>query len=69
MLRNRDKLIMRFGKWLDVKRHWQIAMDMGRGEKNWLDGIKVMSYEELLTERPWDDYPMNGKIGGVAGVR
>lgn len=69
MERNKHLVGARFGKYLDIDKHWDAAIEMGQSEKDWLDGLKVISYEDLLANRPWDDYPMNGQVGGVAGAR
>ncbi len=42
---------------------------MGEGEKQWLDKRKKMTFEELLTNRPWDECPRNALHGCVAGAR
>jgi len=58
---------------VSVKKEWSKAIQMGQKEKNWLDSVKVRTFEELLTKRPWDDYHGNSRdgrlLGSVAGAR
>lgn len=40
---------------VNVKRHWDAAKTIGREDKAWLDERKVMSYNEFVTNQPWND--------------
>ena len=53
MERNKDAIVERFN--LDVNGLWDKAMELGQEEKHWLDGRKVMAFEELLERKPWDN--------------
>ena len=48
-----------------------IQKEMGQKEKDWLDSVKVTSFEQLLIDRPWDEYTSNSRrlLGSVAGAR
>ena len=54
MQRNAKALTRRFSKVLDVKKSWDAAIAYGKDEKRWLDSEKVITFEELLTLKPWD---------------
>jgi hypothetical protein len=71
MERNKVKINNRFGNYLNVKDNWERAKELGQKEKNWLDEVKVRTFEELLKTRPWDTYTSNsrGLLGSVAGAR
>ena len=53
MKRNKDMVIERFGRFIDVDRYWNEAIEMGKNEKKWLDARKVMTFEQLLENKPW----------------
>ncbi len=53
MERNKDAITQRFGKWIDVNKHWDEAIEYGQDEKNWLNYHKAMSFEELIIKEPW----------------
>lgn len=55
MLRNKDVINMRFGKFLDVSRWWQKAMDYGEEERRWLNENKKYSFKQLLNLQPWNN--------------
>lgn len=69
MTRNKSALIRRFGRYLDVNVWWEKAIALGTNEKKWLDSKKIMSFEELLNKRPWDDSMRNSMAGTVSGAR
>lgn len=54
MYRNKDIIKSRFGQFLDVERWWAKAIELGEGEKLWLDAHKVMTYEQFLASKPWE---------------
>jgi len=62
MKRNEPILTKRFGKYIDTKKWWSKAMEIGKEEKAWLDENKTMTFEQLLERRPWDDYEVPSKI-------
>lgn len=55
MERNRGLITEKFGRYLNVEKWWQKAMELGKDEKAWLDENKKLTFEQLLTQRPWDD--------------
>lgn len=55
MHRNEKAITRRFGRYIDVRRWWHKAMEVGADEKRWLDERKKMSFEQLLERKPWDD--------------
>jgi hypothetical protein len=59
MLRNKDIISKKFGKFIDVNKWWEKAMELGTDEKAWLDTRKVMSFEEFLSSKPWDNPKVN----------
>jgi len=54
MNRNKQAIIDRFGKFINVDEWWYKAMEFGANEKKWLDERKIMSFEELLEREPWN---------------
>lgn len=54
MERNKEMIINRFGKFIDVPANWERAKELGKDEKAWLDERKVMTFEQLLTLQPWN---------------
>ncbi len=69
MKRNETAITRRFGRFIDVRKNWEWAKEMGQGEKDWLDKRKKMTFEQLLINRPWDECPRNALHGCVAGAR
>ena len=55
MNRNKAAITKRFGRYLNLDEWWQRAMDMGKDEKAWLDKRKIMTFEQLLKRKPWED--------------
>ena len=55
MNRNKGVITEKFGRYLDVKKWWNKSKQYGEEEKHWLDERKVMTFEELLERRPWDN--------------
>ena len=56
MLRNKEAIKERFGRFIDVDSQWEHAKIYGKDEKAWLDSKKLMSFEELLIRKPWEDF-------------
>lgn len=67
MKRNEKAIENRFGRYINLEAWWKRAMRFGEKEKAWLDMRKVMTFEELLETRPWDNYSRQ-KISQVCGV-
>ena len=55
MNRNKAAITERFGRYIDVDKWWEKAKEFGKGEKEWLDSNKKLSFEELLEQRPWNN--------------
>lgn len=55
MLRNKAAITERFGKFIDVNKWWDQAKQYGEREKQWLDKNKVMTFEQFLETKPWDN--------------
>lgn len=55
MNRNKAAISERFGKYINVNKWWQKAMALGQDEKKWLDERKIMTFEELLERKPWEN--------------
>ena len=55
MNRNKAAIKERFGNFINVDKWWQKAMEIGHDEKKWLDERKVMSFEEFLETKPWNN--------------
>lgn len=53
MQRNEGLIREKFGRYLDIKGFWNKAIELGSGEKAWLDARKKWSFEELLSVKPW----------------
>lgn len=59
MERNKAAITSRFGRFIDVGKNWDAAIAYGSDEKAWLDSRKVMSFEQLLTTKPWESTNAN----------
>jgi len=55
MERNAAAITERFGRFIDVRKWWEKAKQFGKKEKQWLDERKVMSFEQLLETKPWNN--------------
>lgn len=55
MQRNKAMLTERFGRFIDVDKHWDEAKELGKNEKKWLDARKVMTFEQLVKTEPWEN--------------
>ena len=53
MNRNKAMITERFG--IDCNEWWHKSMEFGQEEKDWLDERKVMTFEQLLERKPWDN--------------
>lgn len=69
MRRNEKAINRRFGRFIDTKKWWDKAIELGEGEKHWIDERKVMTFEQLLKRRPWDECPRNSLSGARAGAK
>jgi glycosyltransferase involved in cell wall biosynthesis len=69
MERNKEKIERQFN--IRCSTFWDRAKQMGQEEKDWLDSKKIITFEELLAKRPWDEYLYNSKSlgGSVKGAR
>lgn len=54
MERNKAAIGRKFGRFIDVEKWWDRAKEYGKEEKEWLDANKVMTYEEYLENKPWN---------------
>jgi hypothetical protein len=59
MLRNKAAITARFGRFIDLDKWWEKAIELGTDEKTWLDARKVMSFEEFLSSKPWNNPIVN----------
>ena len=55
MLRNKEAITKRFGRYIDVDKEWEKAKQLGKDEKAWLDNRKKITFEQLLKQRPWNN--------------
>lgn len=55
MERNRSAVDKRFGSFINTNEWWDKAIEMGSNEKLWLDENKKLSFDELLSLKPWDN--------------
>ena len=55
MARNEKTITERFGRYLNVRDWWAKAIELGAGEKAWLDKRKKLTFEQLLEQKPWDN--------------
>lgn len=53
MHRNKTALNNRFGMYLDTDKMWSKAIELGQEERDWLLKRQVMSFDDLLTVKPW----------------
>lgn len=54
MRRNESILNHKFGKYLDIKKWWPKAIELGQEERDWLLKRQKMSFEQLLHNKPWN---------------
>ena len=55
MERNEKAITDRFGRFIKVRDWWFKAIELGKDEKAWLDERKIMSFEQLLERKPWEE--------------
>ena len=55
MSRNKPTLDKRFGSVIDTSKWWERAKEIGEEEKAWLDERKVITFEDLLETKPWNE--------------
>lgn len=55
MNRNKKILSERFGPYIEQDKWWKTAIDIGSEEKKWLDSKKIMTFEQFLETKPWDE--------------
>lgn len=55
MNRNKAALQERFGRFINIDKWWQGAMELGANERKWLDARKVMTFDQLLKRKPWEN--------------
>lgn len=53
--RNEKAITDRFGRYLDVKKWWGKAIELGKNERKWLLKRQKMSFQELLKQKPWEN--------------
>ena len=54
MNRNKDILNERFGKFINIKKFWSKAIELGKKEREWLTKRQKLTFEQLLQTKPWD---------------
>lgn len=55
MLRNKEAITNRFGKYINVESEWTKAISLGQPERDWLLSKQITTFEQLLKDRPWDN--------------
>jgi len=55
MNRNKAAITNRFGKYIDVNKWWGKAIELGQSERDWLSKRQIMTFEELLKAKPWNN--------------
>ena len=55
MKRNEAMITEKFGRYMNPKEMWAKALEIGAGEKSWLDARKVMTFEKMLELKPWNN--------------
>jgi hypothetical protein len=55
MKRNEAAITKRFGQFINVKKWWSKAIELGEGERQWLLSHQKLTFEQLLKEKPWDN--------------
>lgn len=54
MMKRNSKILDKRFKFLKPEVEWQRAIDRGKTEKQWLDSVKVTTFDELLKDEPWN---------------
>ena len=55
MLRNKAAIKERFGRYIDLDKHWEIAKEVGKEEREWLLNHQIMSFDEFIAKKPWNN--------------
>jgi len=55
MHRNKGMITKKFGKFINVEEWWDKSIELGQEEKQWLDNRKIMSFEQMLKDQPWNN--------------
>lgn len=55
MKRNKKMLKERFGPFMESEKWWNTAIEIGTDEKKWLDSKKIMTFEQFIKDKPWND--------------
>jgi glycosyltransferase involved in cell wall biosynthesis len=55
MKRNKQAITDRFGRYLKVEKYWELAKKAGQSERDWLLQRQVMTFDELLERKPWNN--------------
>ena len=53
MKRNKKRIDERFGKFIDVNRYWNQAMQFGEKERRWMLDNQVMTFDQFLKDKPY----------------
>ena len=53
MERNKEILKRRFGRYIDIERWWDKAIEIGSEEREWLLENQKISFSDLLKLKPW----------------
>lgn len=63
MNRNKKMLAQRFGPFLDSEKWWNVAIELGKDERKWLLNRQIMSFEEFLEKKPWQQTTKSTNTG------
>lgn len=55
MNRNKPTIKEKFGRYIDQDAYWTQAIEWGKDEKTWLDVAKLITFEQLLQTKPWNN--------------
>lgn len=55
MNRNKEAIKNRFGKFINVDKEWDRAKELGTDEYKWLRQKRVMTFNQLLRDKPWEN--------------
>lgn len=69
MKRNLSVLTERFGQYLNAPKWWSKAIEIGKDEKAWLDQRKVISFEQFIATKPWEQGQPNLQTLAVENKR
>lgn len=54
MKRNEKAITERFGKFINVRKWWDKAIELGQGERKWLTQHQKLTFSQLLEQKPWE---------------